>query len=127
MSKNERVINMVEQLQPLPEEQQRKVRNIAPEGGVTMVYANNVAIGATVFDLRIVLGQIMEVNPEELVVYQNTMVVMSWLQAKILAEVLQSSIDQFEKRNGAITMPAISQIAISPPNIPLSMSPKQEK
>ena len=71
------IFRMAEETKTKAAEQQRKVRNVSPPEGLTLIYTNNVAIGATSFDLRLVLGQILEVTPEELVVLQNSVVAMS--------------------------------------------------
>lgn len=103
--------------------EQRKVTNVTAPGGISNVYVNNIAVGATAFDFRLVLGQIMDANPEEIVVMQHTIVVMTWLQSKILAAVIQQAVDQFEKINGPITLPNVGKLAVKVPPMPPSKPP----
>lgn len=109
-------------------EQQRTIRNVIPPDGLFPVYVNNVSFGPTAFDLRLTLGQLMDVSAQEVTVLQSTLVTMSWLQAKILSQALHDLVEQFEQQNGTITVPDITRIAIQAPDIPKSKptEPTQE-
>lgn len=72
---------------------------------VPRVYCNNVQLASTGFDVRIVFGEVAEVLPEKVVVLQNVQVSMTWVEAKILADFLQTNIKLFEELNGPLTLP----------------------
>ena len=101
----------------------KPVQYVRPPEGVPSFYTNNVAIGPTNFDIRIVFGELMEPSEEQLIVTQRVSVTMSWLEAKILATFLQDNVDAFEKANGAITFPQLIQPEMTNP----FTTPKEKK
>lgn|SRR5487761_4344 len=83
-----------------------QIENISPADGLPLVYANNVAIGNTAFDLRMIFGEIGDATPSKITVYQKVQVTMSWLQAKILLEFLGRYIKGYEEKNGEMFLPS---------------------
>jgi hypothetical protein len=99
------------------------VRYAKPEGGVPLFYSNHFLIGNTVFDLRIVFGEVTDVIAGSVEITNRAHVSMSWLEAKALAEALTVYVKDYEAKNGPIktefhpiTTPAMPQIPyILPP------------
>jgi hypothetical protein len=89
-----------------------EIENIPPLEGLPSIYANNIAIGNTVFDVRIIFGEVQNSSATKLTVNQRAQVTMSWLQAKILWEFLGRHINAYEDKNGKLMVP-ISTGAIS--------------
>jgi hypothetical protein len=84
-----------------------QIENIPPPGGMPLVYANNIAIGNTVFDLRIIFGEIADATATKLTVNQRVQVTLSWHQAKVLSEFLSRHIRSYEEKNGTLVMPSL--------------------
>ncbi|MGD0974820.1 MAG: DUF3467 domain-containing protein [Candidatus Korobacteraceae bacterium] len=76
--------------------------------GFPSVYSNNVAIGSTAFDVRIIFGEVLDTHGGELVIEQRVQVTMAWLEAKLLKDILTQRIDGYEKANGPIKLPGVS-------------------
>jgi hypothetical protein len=68
------------------------------------VYANNVQMATTSFDVRIIFGQVADVSDAKAIVEQTVEVTMSWLEAKILTDFLHANIKAFEELNGPLTL-----------------------
>jgi hypothetical protein len=84
---------------------QPKVEYIQPPNGLPSIYANNAAISPGIFDVRIFFGELMQASPDEIKILTKMEVIMSWVEAKILASFLQKQIEAFEKTNGPIKYP----------------------
>ncbi len=78
-----------------------------PPGGLPSVYANNCALSPNPFELRFYFGEMAGGTDENIVVAHKVEVIVSWVEAKIIATFLQKSIEAFEKKNGPITFPAM--------------------
>ena len=77
-----------------------------PAHGLFTTYANNVQLGYTVYDLRLIFGELVEMTAEKVTIEQRVQVTISWLQAKVLSELLSRSIAECEEQNGGVRMPA---------------------
>jgi hypothetical protein len=92
----------------MPDEQQQKRMEFKePVEGITHVYANNVAMGTTKFDVRILFGTVRDITSESVIIEHRVQVTMTWAEAKLLAEFLSANIKAFEDLNGPITLPNI--------------------
>jgi hypothetical protein len=106
---------------------ERKLDLIRPKDGIPCIYTNNIRIGQTVYDLRIIFGEITEVTEERFEVTERMQVTMSWLEAKVLSEFLSSQIRIFEERNGPIKTTYAKAVNPPPVNIPLIIDPEKMK
>jgi hypothetical protein len=107
---------------PVP---QRKVEFVKHSDGILYTYTNNFSIGYTVFDLRLVFGEVTDVTEQKIEVTQRVHVSMSWLEAKALTESLAAYVKNYEDSYGPIKtefspmqnpkMPEIPKI--SPPTV----------
>jgi len=90
-----------------PNQTEPKVEFVVPdpEGGIFTTYANNVQLGFTLFDVRMVFGEIVEAHPDKIVVEQRAQVTISYLQAKMLLFMLGKAIADQETRVGEIKIP----------------------
>jgi adenine-specific DNA-methyltransferase len=61
----------------------------------------NVQIGRTIFDLRVMFGEVIDFAPEKVVVEQRVQVTMSWPEAKIFSEFLAAKRMQEMGRTGS--------------------------
>ena len=101
---------------------QRKIEFVKPPNGILHMYTNNFSIGQTVFDLRLVFGELTDIDDKIVEVTQRVQVTMSWLEAKALAESLQVYIQNYEQQYGPI------KTEFAPLNSPdLPSIPKIEK
>ncbi len=85
---------------------------------VIPVYANNVRFEMTVWDLRILFGQLMPSSEGKGLVDWHTDVTLPWAQAKLMHLYLGMNLTLYERENGKIAIPA----AVLP--APLSMPPE---
>jgi hypothetical protein len=69
------------------------------------VYANNTAFESSVWDLKIVFGQ-LELHTGKPGIEWHTEVTIPWLQAKILAYYLRVNITLHELQNGPVKVPS---------------------
>jgi hypothetical protein len=81
------------------------------------LYANNVNIDATVWDLKLVFGQFNSATraTAQPGIEQHTAITIPWLQAKLLAYYLQLHVAIHEVENGKIAVP---DALIPPPPTP---------
>ncbi|MGD0599279.1 MAG: DUF3467 domain-containing protein [Terriglobales bacterium] len=101
---------------PPPSPPQPKVEAITPPEGIYSLYSNHVGLAANQSDIRILFGELTEATPEKVRVMQRVHVIVSWLQAKALASLLQDYLAAFEKNNGPIMPPALpAHVALSNP------------
>lgn len=82
-----------------------QIENVVPPSGLPLVYANNVAIGNTAFDVRMVFGEVGDSTASKITIHQKVQVTISWLQAKILLEFLGRHVRGYEEKNGPISLP----------------------
>lgn len=80
---------------------------VIPSKESISVYANHVFFAlSTVWDMRIVFGQVRKVEDTELLVEERASVTMPLAVAKILALGIQANITQYEKATGkAVDLP----------------------
>jgi len=81
---------------------QVKMEYVQDPNGILHTYANHFAIGQTVFDLRVIFGELSDVNQERIQVTQHVQVTMTWLEAKALAESLFAYVKAYEQAYGPI-------------------------
>jgi hypothetical protein len=101
----------------------RKNPHLQPTEDFASVYANNVIVLPTVFDIQMIFGE-MDQQVEPLVVRQHTSVTMSWIEAKLLQYFLSLQIAAHETVNGTIKIPAA--IVPEPPTAPTQEVLKEE-
>ena len=96
---------------------ERKINYVTPPQGTPLYYANHFQLGNTVFDLRVIFGEVANATEELVEIRIGAQVTMTWLQAKALAAAIQAYVDEFEKQNGPIktefplmTSPKLRQI-----------------
>ena len=92
---------------PISEEEKpsRKMVYVEPKDGTYRAYANNVQAAQTVFDARVIFGEVINVTDEEIVIEQRVQITMSWAELKIVNEFLAQHIKAFEDKNGPIKIP----------------------
>lgn len=89
------------------------------------VYANNVAVESTGWDLRLTLG---ELDASSGVVEQHTAVTMPWALVKLLVYLLKVQIAAFEIQNKPIDLlPFMMPAEIVPPSSELAKSPQVQE
>ncbi len=79
-----------------------EIEYVEPEEGRLITYANNVVWGVTSYDVRLVFGELIELQDQKATVEQRVQVTMSWLQAKQLATLLHEKVKAYEEKNGVI-------------------------
>src|SRR5215475_12058802 len=84
-----------------------KVETVSPPEGVFAIYTNHAGVTATQSEVRLLLGEIVQGTPEKVQVLQRAHVIMSWVQAKVVARLLQDYIDAYEKFNGSLQPPKL--------------------
>lgn len=85
-----------------------------PVEGLFRAYANNVALQATSFDLKLIFGEVAEISEEKVIVEHRVQITMTWLEAKVLADFLQANLRAFEETNGPLKLPTIGPALIVP-------------
>jgi hypothetical protein len=84
----------------------REFKWVKSEKGIVELYANMIHPTWTLFDVRLVLGQLMGVRGDPVgkgfVVEEQGGVTISWPQAKALRDTLDSLIASYEEANGEI-------------------------
>lgn len=68
-------------------------------------YANNVNYETSVFDLKIVFGELVQPLGKKAFIEQHTSVTLSWLEAKIAALFLAMNVAMHEKNFGTLNIP----------------------
>src|SRR5260370_9806305 len=95
--------------QQLQTSKERAVEYVEPDDGRLIAYSNNIQLGTTAFDIRLLFGELLEVTDDKFIIEQRVQVTMSWLQAKQMMELLQKHIQAFEAKNGVL------DVTITPP------------
>src|SRR4051812_43176085 len=85
-----------------------------PGDDILSFYANNVSVGGTAFDLRIVFGEAISASPTAVTIEQRVRVTMAWLEAKMLSQFLAKNIEMYEALNGPIKTPKIESVQAPP-------------
>jgi hypothetical protein len=83
------------------------------------VYANNALFEASVWDLKVILGQ-LDQREGKIAVEQHTAVSIPWTQAKLLSYWLRLNIELYEIEHGKIHIPQ----RVWPPVAPLTDDPQ---
>lgn len=83
----------------LPE---RQVEFVEPKDGVFRTYANYHGLGWTVYDVRLLFGELIDVLPEKFIIEEVAHVTLSWQQAKLLSNGLSEIIRKYEAANGPL-------------------------
>ena len=90
----------------------------------TSTAQNNVAFQPSVFDLKMVFGHAFSVEPDNVVVVeQQAIIFVSWLEAKVLSNFLNALLTNYEAKNGPITSPQLPGV-VTVPTHPPSLPPK---
>jgi hypothetical protein len=97
---------------------QRTIEYANPPEGLTRFYANNLAMGTSKFDVRIIFGEIRDVTPTTAIVDNRFQVTLAWAEAKILADFLQANVKAFEALNGPLKLPKIPEKVVIPVTYP---------
>ena len=82
--------------------------------GVLFTYANHAEVGHTATDIRILFSEILGIISERLTFQRRVHVTLPWLQAKLLARLLTSVVEAYERANGPIQMPKPFDMPASP-------------
>lgn len=69
-------------------------------------YANSVRFESSVWDLKMIFGQLDQSGGGKGVIHQHTSITMSWTTVKLLFHYLQVNIFFHESENGRITLPS---------------------
>jgi uncharacterized protein DUF3467 len=85
---------------------------VEPSGGHTLVYANHVQIGQSPFDIKLGFGEMLGTGEGgKARVLSKATVTMTWLEAKVLSDLLSTILAAYESQNGPFTIPKISKVA----------------
>lgn len=84
------------------------------------LYANNVQFEMSVWDLKLIFGQ-LDQREGKAAIEQHTSVTVPWFQAKLMSFFLQANVIAYEAEHGRIRIPA----AVIPPDLP-PLPPEQE-
>lgn len=80
------------------------------------VYANNVAIGFSAFDMSITLGEIVGEEDGKPVVEETVKVLLTREMGKVFSRLLSNNIEAFEKNFGKIIVPDVTRILEEAPS-----------
>lgn len=86
-----------------------KCENIPAKNGVSRVYANNLNMAHTEYDVRLCFGEIIEVT-DRILIEDRVVVTMAHHELKRLAGYLQRWVEMFEAKNGSIEAPELFDI-----------------
>ena len=74
---------------------------------VPTIYANNVSIKTSLWDMTIDFGLIVEATLEALVYRDEVTIIMSPQHAKVFAEAMTKTVEQYEQQYGPIPRPLL--------------------
>lgn len=77
------------------------------------VYANNVRYESSVWDLKMILGELDQKDPGNLIVEQHTAVTIPWIQIKLMIYYLGINLKFHETAQGKIKIP----VSVLPPEL----------
>ena len=97
---------------PKADEQQQQPGRITRSEDFENLYANNFMVEATVWDLKVLFGQLMG-DEQGGIIELHTGMIMPWTVVKILAFHLALNVIAFENQNGPIRLAAPSVPLIS--------------
>jgi hypothetical protein len=78
---------------------------VKPKDGAPEIYCNYLHAGWTLFDVRLVMGQLVPLSDDldsQFVAEQRAAVTMAWPEAKVLRDMLSDLVARFEEVNGEI-------------------------
>lgn len=78
---------------------------VEPEDGLVFVYANQVQLTGSLWDLRMVFGESLGFDGTKVTIEQRASITLAWPQVKVLCQLLAANIKQYESRNGEIKIP----------------------
>jgi hypothetical protein len=81
------------------------IEYVEPEDGMLITYANNIQYGFTAGDMRLVFGELIDMQKGKATVEQRAQITFSWLTAKVIATILDALIKEHEKTIGPINVP----------------------
>jgi hypothetical protein len=100
---------------------QKQIEYRHPPEGMIRVYCNNFAMASTSFDIRLLFGEVAEIQGDKVIVDQNVQVTMTWLEAKMLADFLQANVKAHEELNGGpLKLPKNLDKIVVPETFPAS-------
>jgi hypothetical protein len=103
----------------MPETQQQlKVEAVVPPEGVLSLYSNHVGLAGNASDVRIMFGEVLDATAEKVRVVQRAHILVSWLQVKAIARLLQDYVDSYENLNGPIMPPKLEPVIPTDPFAP---------
>ena len=89
----------------MTEEKQNKrvpIEFTEPKDGAPFLYANYVQVQPTQYDIRIVFGEVVDVNDTRVVVQKRANVTVSWLEANVLQQILATQLQKYQEKNGPL-------------------------
>ncbi len=92
----------------------REIEIQIPEGGLFKFYANNLQMASTAFDIRVLFGRVAGATETKVLIDQRVEITMTWLEAKVLADFLNTNIKAFEDLNGPLKLPKNLDKIIAP-------------
>ncbi len=72
---------------------------VEPEDGIFRTYTNHHRFGSTDYDIRLLFGELLNVEEGKIIIEETAQVTMSWKQAKELLGTLQDLIAKHEAPN----------------------------
>jgi hypothetical protein len=86
---------------------------VSPEGGLPRVYANSFQFAQSESDVRITFAETVNVDPNKVggstyTMQQRTVVTVSWLHLKAMADHIKAMVTAFESRNGELIWPCLT-------------------
>jgi hypothetical protein len=82
-----------------------EIEYVEPEDGMLITYANNIHYGFTAGDMRLVFGELIDMQKGKATVEQRAQITFSWLTAKVISTMLKALIEEHEKLFGPINVP----------------------
>lgn len=77
-----------------------------PDDALFTTYTNNIRLGWTHSDIRMLFGEIVDATPEKIIVEERAQITISYFQAKLLMLLLAQAIAQHESQFGEIKIPS---------------------
>jgi hypothetical protein len=112
---------MAQESNPAPE---RKLEFVKAPDGIRHIYTNNFAIGHTVLDIRLIFGELTDIDDKKIEITQRVAVTMTWLEAKALSESLAAYVKNYEDSYGPIKTEFTPLQNPKMPEIPKILPPK---
>jgi|SRR2546426_8930991 len=91
---------------------------IEPKDGLMLVYANHVQISQSAFDVKLGFGEILGVEEGKARILKKVSVTITWLEAKILNDLLSRVLTAYESANGPLAPPKLIKLGATPSESP---------